>query len=94
MNPIQQAFGILLVLALLGGVLWWLRRKGVAQFTVRGRAGKVRAMKLIERLPLTPQHTLHLVDLEGREVLIATSPGGCSILYRPPELQGNGDAVR
>ena len=94
MDALQQGFGILLVVGFLGGVLWLLRRKGVAQFAIRGRAGKARAMKLIERLPLTPQHTLHLVELEGRGVLIATSPGGCSILDRTLEPQRKGDTVR
>jgi flagellar biogenesis protein FliO len=39
-------------------------------------------LQSIERLPLTPQHSLHLVRVAGRTVLIAVSPGGCSLLDR------------
>jgi len=37
-------------------------------------------MQAIERLSLTPQHSLHLVSVSGRVLLIAVSPGGCSLL--------------
>ena len=81
MEAIQQALGVFAVLALLGGALWWLRHKGLAQFAVRGPGGaKGRSMKVIERLALTPQHSLYLVQVAGRTMLIAASPGGCSIL--------------
>jgi flagellar biogenesis protein FliO len=31
-------------------------------------------------MSLTPQHSLHLVRVEDRTMLIAASPSGCSIL--------------
>jgi flagellar biogenesis protein FliO len=37
-------------------------------------------LQSIERLPLTAQHSLHLVRVAGRVILIAVSPGGCSVL--------------
>ena len=37
-------------------------------------------MQAIERLSLTPQHSLHLVSVGGRVLLIAVSPGGCTVL--------------
>lgn len=81
MESVQQALSVLLVLGLLGGALWWLRRKGMAQFPLKTRAsGKARSMRVVERLALTPQHSLHLVSVKGRTVLIAVSPGGCSVL--------------
>ena len=81
METIQQVLGVVAVLALLGGSLWWLRSKGLAQFNVRGPGGgKARSMKVVERLALTPQHSLFLVRVGGRTMLIAASPGGCSIL--------------
>jgi flagellar biogenesis protein FliO len=81
MDPMQNGLAVLLTLSLLGGVLWWLRRRGMARFTGRFPSGtKTRRMKALERLALSPQHSLHLVEVEGRTVLIAASPGGCSIL--------------
>ena len=81
MESIQQVLSVVAVLALLGGSLWWLRRKGLAQFAVRvPGGGKTRSMKVIERLTLTPQHSLYLVRVADRTMLIASSPGGCSIL--------------
>lgn len=81
MEAIQQILSVVLVLALLGGTLYWLRSKGMAQFAVRGaRRGAGRRMQSLERLPLGPQHSLHLVSVAGRVLLIAVSPGGCSVL--------------
>jgi flagellar biogenesis protein FliO len=81
MEWIQQVLTVLFVLALLGGTLYWLRRKGVARFAVKGMGrGSNRRMQSIERLPLTQQHSLHLVSVSGRILLIAVSPGGCSVL--------------
>jgi len=42
-------------------------------------------MVALERLALTPQHTLHLVRIQGREVLVATHPQGCSVVTTATE---------
>ncbi len=81
MESLQQLLTVVFVLALLGGTLYWLRTRGLAKFTPRGFSRKInRRMESIERLPLTPQHSLHLVRVAGRVLLIAVSPSGCSIL--------------
>ena len=81
MESIQQALSVVLVLGLLGAVLWWLRRRGMAQFAFRAPgAGKRRSIQVVERMALTPQHSLHLVRVADRTMLIAASPAGCSIL--------------
>lgn len=81
MESIQQALAVVLVLGLLGGTLWWLRRKGMAQFGFKTPGGgKRKSIRVIERTALTPQHSLHLVKVADRTVLIAASPAGCSIL--------------
>ena len=78
MEVIQQTLVVVFVLGLLGGTLYWLRSRGVAQFKVKG--GSTRRMQTIERMALSPQHSLHLVNVSGRVLLIAVSPGGCSLL--------------
>jgi flagellar biogenesis protein FliO len=37
-------------------------------------------MESLERLPLGPQHTLHLVRVGETELLLALSPSGCSLV--------------
>ena len=81
METVQQICAVLFVLGLLGGSLYWLRSRGMAQFggPGMGRGGK-RRMQSLERLALSPQHALHLVNVGGRVVLIAVGPQGCSVL--------------
>jgi flagellar biogenesis protein FliO len=81
MDVIQPTFAVLFVLGLLGGTLYWLRNKGVARFAVNG-IGRTRGKQIqsIERFTLTPQHSLHLVSVAGRTLLIAVSPAGCTVL--------------
>ena len=83
MDVLRQVFSVLLVFSLLGVVLWALRRGGRIDFSGLAKKrvlGNTRAMVAIERLPLTPQHTLHMVRVNGREILIATHPQGCSVV--------------
>jgi flagellar biogenesis protein FliO len=81
MEALQQAVAVLFVLGLLGAALYWSRRRGFARFNVKGigRTGN-RHMQSLERLPLTPQHSLHLVSVGGRILLVAVSPNGCSVV--------------
>ena len=86
----QQALSVVLVLGILGGALWWLRRKGMAQFAFKTPgSGKRKSIQVIERMALTPQHSLHLVRVADRTMLIAASPSGCSILegFREPSTE-------
>lgn len=78
----EQILAIFIVLALLISGLWLLRRKGFASMKlgVRSSAGSPKRMELLERVPLTPQHSLHLVRVEDRLVLIGISPSGCASL--------------
>jgi flagellar biogenesis protein FliO len=82
MDILRQAGALLLVFALLGGMLWLLRRTGAAASLGgwRRAPGRERSLASIERLALTPQHSLHLVRIGGREVMVATFPSGCSLL--------------
>lgn len=62
-------------------------RKGetpLKRFFARNSEKPDKALERLERLTLTPQHTLHLVRLGDREILVATHPHGCSLLDRAP----------
>jgi flagellar biosynthetic protein FliO len=83
MDVIEQVTAVAVVLLLLGGTLWWLRHRGIAVFALPRRAGG-RRMECLERLPLGPQHALHLVRLGDSELLVASSPSGCSLVHTRP----------
>jgi flagellar biosynthetic protein FliO len=85
MELLRQLAAIALVFGLLAAALWALRRRGVLP-----RAGILRARKAagrleaIERLALSPQHTLHLVRVADRALLIGAHSGGCTLLESLP----------
>jgi flagellar biogenesis protein FliO len=87
MEAIQQTLVVVFVLGLLGATLYWLRGQGIARFNGKGVVRGARRMQTIERLPLSPQHSLHLVKVGGRTLLIAVSPGGCSLLDGEVQLE-------
>jgi len=95
MEVIRQIAAVAGVLTLLLATLWWLRRHGVAAVNL-GRKTPGRRLESIERLPLGPQQTLHLVRLGSTALLLASSPAGCSLLtslaYR--EIASPGQAVQ
>ena len=81
MEFVQQLAVVLLVLALLAGLLWTLRNRGMASLRFGSRpSASARRLQVIERLPLTPSHSLHLVRLADRVLLIAVAPSGCTLL--------------
>jgi len=91
MDAIGQALVVVFVLGLLGATLYWLRAQGIARFGGKGIGmgrGGARRMQTIERLALGPQHSLHLVNVSGRVLLIAVSPGGCAVLDGEIRLEG------
>jgi flagellar biogenesis protein FliO len=77
---LQQSLAVFLVLALLIGALWLARRKGFASVRlplVRSSA-TTRNMQVVERVTLSAQHSLHLVSLGGRLIVVGVSPAGLS----------------
>lgn len=81
---LQPVAAVLLVLSLLGGVLYFLRTRGVASFPNAaipfGRQASPRQLKVVEKLPLGAQHALHLIRVGDRHILVATAPGSCQMM--------------
>ncbi len=79
---LSQSLAVFLVFALLAAALWLARRKGLATLALRipGRNhGRTqRQLCVVERIPLTSQHSLHLVNCAGRLILVGVSPAGCN----------------
>ena len=80
-GTLRQALSVLLVFSLLGLALWKLRRPGSSLRPPWRKAGAgPRSLEPVERLVLTPQHALHLIRVQGREVVVATHPHGCTLI--------------
>jgi flagellar biosynthetic protein FliO len=81
MELTEQIAMVLVVFALLGGMLWFLKKRGLASLPLTRRRGAAnRRMEVLERVPLTPQHAIHLVRVSGKVVLIGTAPSSCTML--------------
>ena len=78
MELMTQMASVTGVLVLLAVTLWWLRRRGVA--AVLTRRGNQRSLESVERLPLGPQHSLHLIRLGEQALVVACSPAGCTLV--------------
>ena len=81
MPGFEQLAGVVLFIGMLLAVLWAVRSKKQF-FTARlGRAtGAPKRMALLERLPLTQHHTLHLVSVGDRQILLLTSAASSQVL--------------
>jgi flagellar biogenesis protein FliO len=81
MDVIQPLAAIVLVMALLGGALLLLKKRGAASFHLPGLTGSAsRQLEVLERVSLGPQHFLHLVRVRGKILLVATAPTSCQLL--------------
>jgi flagellar biogenesis protein FliO len=81
---LPQLAAVLGVFALLGFTLWWLRKRGAVQgapllsfglSSSRGR-GQGKMLQRVDALQLSPTHSLSLVRMADRAILIGTSPAG------------------
>lgn len=77
----QRGAAAVLVLGLLFVLLWTLRKKGLAQFSLhRPFGGGARRLSVVERLPLTAQHSLFLVEISDQLLLLGSSPSGINLI--------------
>jgi flagellar biogenesis protein FliO len=84
-ETLRQVLSVLFVFALLGTGLWALRRWNPAgrQALARGKS-----LHALERLSLSPQHSLHLVEIDGNRLMVATHPQGCTLLKEWKAVSG------
>lgn len=81
MDLLQPLAAIALVLGLLAAALVLLRKRGAASFRFPGMQGSPqRRLEVVERVALGPQHSLHLVRVGERCLLIGTAPSSCQLL--------------
>lgn len=80
----QQFFAVAVVLGLLCVLVWAMKRKGWARVRIRGSRDSQNRLEVIDRLVLTPHHSVHLIRMADRTLLVGLSPNGCNLLETSP----------
>jgi hypothetical protein len=95
MELIAQLAAVGAVLAGLAAFSWWMRKRGFATNGL-GHTRRARRLESMERLALSPQHTLHLVKLGRRALIVASSAAGCTLLESMDwqEIEASGEVRR
>ncbi len=84
MEMFQQLFAVAGVLGALGIMVWALKRKGLVRMNLRGARSSDSRLEVLDRLVLTPHHSVHLIRLADRTLLVGLSPNGCNLLETAP----------
>ena len=77
----SQLVAILFVLAVLWGIVMLLQKRGLAIVNSSLRSRKQTSiLQQLDKMRLTPQHSIHLLRIDSRTVLIAVHPQGVTVL--------------
>ncbi|MBX5496180.1 MAG: FliO/MopB family protein [Bryobacteraceae bacterium] len=72
-----EAISLVVVFLLLGAAMWLHRRRPDWP-----KAAGSRNLESLDRVRLGPNHTVHLIRAGNRRLIVATHPGGCTLLGR------------
>ena len=80
---ILQLSAVLGVFGLLGFTLWWLKRRGAVQIAplsfrmpTRRKDDRPKLLERVDALQLSPTHSLNLIRMADRAILVGISPNG------------------
>lgn len=88
-DTIRHLLGLAVVFGLLGLLVWHNRRAAANSgiFSPRSWVARFSAapsrqppVRQVARLRLSPQHSLHLVEVHGRSLLLGCSPSGITLV--------------
>jgi flagellar biogenesis protein FliO len=79
-DTIREVLSVATVLGLLGVLLWFRRGAVGGGVIARLKPQTRRVVESLDRLPLTPQHAVHVIRFADKEMVIATHPQGCTVL--------------
>jgi len=79
MDIVRQSLAITIVFALLWFALWLLKRKGTLS-AGQSKGGGTHPIELRGKLSLSAQHSLQLVRVGGRELLLGVHPSGLTVV--------------
>ena len=87
MEVIRQSLAITFVFLLLWAALWFVRKKRGSLFTA-GRTDKG-LLETRGKLALSAQHTVHVVRIGDRDLVLAVYPSGITLLCDLPGSSGS-----
>lgn len=85
----EQILAVLAVFGLLGGALWAARRRGALQLLTGRNQRTKSAFHVKQRIPLTSQHCLHVIDADGTTLLVGTHPAGMVLAHHPGAFEAD-----
>jgi flagellar biogenesis protein FliO len=78
---LRQLSAVLFVFALLGAAVWLLARRRGGTFPGGAMLRRTNgAVTVVDRVRLTPQHSVHLLRVGRRGLLVSVHPSGCTLL--------------
>ena len=83
MDWTRYALSATWVLVLMGGLLWWLRRRKTALFP----KVDARRVQVLEICPLGLKHKMMLVQADQQMVLVSVNPQGLQTLHTWPATE-------
>jgi flagellar biogenesis protein FliO len=85
MDALRPVLSVLVVLGMVFAAAWWLRRANGALGVGFFRMGSnTCTMRILERLPLTAQHSLVLVEFPNEKLLLGIHPAGVTVIRSEP----------
>jgi flagellar biogenesis protein FliO len=88
MDIVRQSLAIAFVFALLWAALWLLRKKGAIQIGSRKTRGEPGILERRGKLALSQQHSIHLVRIGQRDLVLALHSSGVTLLAEFPATPG------
>jgi flagellar biogenesis protein FliO len=82
-DVLQQIAAVCLVIGLAVLAASLGRKGSVGLRALRWRGSGTGRMELVERLMITPQHSLCIIRVDGREWMVGVHPGGMSLMKEP-----------
>jgi flagellar biogenesis protein FliO len=80
MDIVRQSLAITFVFALLWLALWFLKKRGRIRTGLGSGRGESGLLESRGKLTLSAQHSLHIIRVREREVVLAVHPTGITFI--------------
>jgi len=81
MDIVRQSLAITFVFALLWAALWFLRKRGNIRIGFPKARDTNAVLESRAKLALGPQHSIHVIRIDKRDMVVAVHPAGVTLLY-------------